>query len=306
MIELIVEYEERLDKYISSNTEITRNDIQELIKSNKVLVDQKIVNKCSFLVKEKQIITITEIMEKEEYSIEPWKLNLDIVYEDHDLVIINKPSGLTVHPAPGHKNKTLINALVYHYQQLSDINGVLRPGIVHRIDKDTSGLLIIAKNNKIHQLLSNMLKDHLIRRSYLALAIGTFKDKNLMIKLPIARDVKNRQRMTITHENSKDAITNVLVLQERIVDNLSLSLVKCDLETGRTHQIRVHLSYIKHPIYGDPIYGKTIDDYGQRLHAYKLEFIHPITKKEIKVFAKPEFKYFGIDDKYFEQIKKMN
>ncbi len=297
MLEITVTYKERIDKYISNNTDITRNDIQELIKQNAVLVNDKVVMKANFIVNEGQNIKILKLIEKQELKIKPENIEIKVVYEDEDLLVVDKPSDLVVHPAPGHFEHTLINGLMYKYKNLSDVNGLLRPGIVHRIDKDTSGLLVVAKNNEMHNLLSNMIKDHLIKRKYLALALCSFKDKNLKINLPIGRDLKNRQKMAVTPNNSKEAITNVEVLKEFYYEGEILSLVKCSLETGRTHQIRVHLAYIKHPVYGDPIYGKKVDDFNQRLHAYNLSFIHPKTKKLINLFSFPskEFEISNFD-----------
>ncbi|WP_426461358.1 RluA family pseudouridine synthase [Mycoplasma hafezii] len=286
MIQLEVKYQDRIDKYIANNTEISRNDIKQLIDENVVSVDGMIVNKPKFQVREGQIITIEKVIDKE-IHIEPQEMELKIVYEDDYLCVIDKPSGLIVHPAPGHHEGTLVNGLLYHFKNnLSNENGLLRPGIVHRIDKDTSGLLIVAKTNEAHKLLADMFFNHDVHRSYIAICDGVLQDKKLKLDLPIGRSTKDRQKMTVTNQNSKHAITYVTLLKTFYLDNKPKSLVQCELETGRTHQIRVHLAYIKNPIYGDPIYNKPVDEYGQRLHAYKLTFIHPVTKERITLYSK--------------------
>ncbi|VEU77092.1 RluA family pseudouridine synthase [Mycoplasmopsis columbina] len=301
MLKINVEYKERIDKYISDNSEISRNDIKQLILEGAVTIGDNIpVRKPNFIVTEGTIITIERLINKE-INIEPVQMNLDIVYEDDDLVIINKPTNLVVHPAPGHYNDTLVNGLLYHFKTLSNENGLLRPGIIHRIDKDTSGLLIIAKNNEIHNLLSEMLKKHEIKRSYIAIASGILKHKQMRINLPLNRHRTDRKLIEV-NKNGKEAITNVKLLKTFYIDKKPYSLVQCDLETGRTHQIRVHLAYLKHPVYGDATYGTKVDELGQRLHAYKLEFIHPKTNKKIKVYANVP-KEFNVADFDFETLK---
>ncbi|MBN4083775.1 RluA family pseudouridine synthase [Mycoplasma sp. CSL10137] len=286
MIELKVEYKERIDKYISNNTNISRNDIKILIDEHAILVDDVAINKPKFVVREDQVIKIMKVIDKE-INIEPEQMELDIVYDDEYISVIDKPSGLVVHPSPGHPNGTLVNGLLYHFKNnLSNESGVLRPGIVHRIDKDTSGLLIIAKNNQVHQLLAEKFANHEINRKYIAICDGIIENKKLKLDLPIGRSANDRQKMAITNTNSKHAITWVEKLSTFYIDKMPKTLVKCELETGRTHQIRVHLKYIGNPIYGDPVYGKKVDDFGQRLHAYKLEFMHPITQKKIELFSK--------------------
>nr|WP_318033144.1 RluA family pseudouridine synthase [Mycoplasmopsis cynos] len=266
MIELIVKYPERVDKYIANNSDITRNDIKLLIQEGAVFVDGIKVNKPKFEVKENQLIKVIKVIDKE-INIIPENIELNIIYDDEYLCIIDKPSGLVVHPSPGHTSKTLVNGLLYHFKNnLSNENGLLRPGIVHRIDKDTSGLLIIAKNNLVHNKLAEMFATHNVNRKYLAICDGILEDKKLRLNLPIGRSVKDRQKMTITNINSKPAITNVTLLKSFYLNNQPKSLVKCELETGRTHQIRVHLKYIKNPVYGDPLYNKEVDNFGQRLH----------------------------------------
>ncbi|WP_322901393.1 RluA family pseudouridine synthase [Mycoplasmopsis felis] len=295
MLELKVQYTERIDKYISNHSEISRNDIKQLIEERVVLVDDVLVNKPKFTVREGQIIKVLQVLNKE-IKIEPEKMDLDIIYDDEYLCVIHKPSGMVVHPAAGHTNNTLANGLLYHFKNnLSDKNGLLRPGIVHRIDKDTSGLLVIAKNNQVHQLLSEKFSTHDINRKYLAICDGIIEDKKLLLNLPIGRSTSDRQIMTVTNINSKKAITHVTLLDTFYINNEPKSLVKCELETGRTHQIRVHLKYIGNPVYGDPMYGKKVDEFGQRLHAYMLEFEHPITRESLKFYCKPpkEFDVFN-------------
>lgn len=273
MLKLIVNYSERIDKYITNNSTITRNDIQQLIKEGAVFVNKVKINKNKFVVKENDEIEVIKIIEKQ-LNVEEQNIELDIVYENDDYLVINKPSGLVVHPAPGHRDNTLVNGLMYHFKNnLSNVNGLLRLGVVHRIDKDTSGLLIIAKNNTTHNYFASLLKEHKINRTYLAIVDGKIPNKKMHIDLPIGRDLKSRQKFAVTEQNSKYAYTMIEVLKYLKIDNKDKTLVKCNLKTGRTHQIRVHLNYIKHPVYGDPIYNKKIDEFNQRLHAVELEFI---------------------------------
>ncbi|WP_322941588.1 RluA family pseudouridine synthase [Mycoplasmopsis canis] len=303
MIELVVKYPERVDKYIANNSDITRNDIKLLIQEGAVFVDGIKVNKPKFEVKENQLIKVIKVIDKE-INIIPENIELNIIYDDEYLCIIDKPSGLVVHPSPGHTSKTLVNGLLYHFKNnLSNENGLLRPGIVHRIDKDTSGLLIIAKNNLVHNKLAEMFATHNVNRKYLAICDGILEDKKLRLNLPIGRSVKDRQKMTITNINSKPAITNVTLLKSFYLNNQPKSLVKCELETGRTHQIRVHLKYIKNPVYGDPLYNKEVDNFGQRLHAYKLEFFHPITSQAMSFYSMPPKEFEIADFDYDEFLK---
>ncbi|MCY2903110.1 RluA family pseudouridine synthase [Mycoplasmopsis arginini] len=273
MLKLIVNYSERIDKYITNNSSITRNDIQELIKEGAVFVNGTKINKNKFVVKENDVIKVIKVIDKQ-INVEEQKIELDIIYENEDYLVINKPSGLVVHPAPGHRDNTLVNGLMYHFKNnLSNVNGLLRMGVVHRIDKDTSGLLIIAKNNPTHNYFASLLKEHKIDRTYLAIVDGKIANKKMHIDLPIGRDIKNRQKYAVTEQNSKNAYTMVEVIKYLKIDNKDKTLVKCNLKTGRTHQIRVHLNYIKHPVYGDPIYNKKVDEFNQRLHAVSLDFI---------------------------------
>lgn len=265
----------RIDKYLNENTEYTRSKIQKMIENGNILVND-IKVKDSYKVKENDYITIEAI--EETTDILPENIPLDIYYEDDDLIVVNKPSGMVVHPAPGNYTGTLVNALIYHTNNLSKVNTNIRPGIVHRIDADTSGLLLVAKNDKAHNILAEAIQKKEVVREYIALVEGIIKEDTATIDAPIGRDINNRKKMCVTNENSKEAITHLRVI-ERYKDS---TLIKCKLETGRTHQIRVHLNYIGHPIVNDPVYGKKklIDkDFGQMLHAEKISFIHPTTKE---------------------------
>lgn len=260
----------RIDKYLISHIDESRSKIQKLIKNGNVSVDGKAVSS-NFTVRNGMVIDIN--LEKEEsYEIESLDIDLDIVYEDDYFLIINKPSGLVVHPAVGHKNDTLVNALVKHCKLSED---KIRPGIVHRIDKDTSGLLIVAKDEKIHERLVEMIKNKEVTRKYIALVHGVINHSTGTIDAPIGRDITDRKKMAVTDINSKNAITHFKVLEK--LNNATL--IECILETGRTHQIRVHMKYIGHPIVNDPVYGykKKINDYGQLLHSSYLSLTHPIT-----------------------------
>ena len=215
-------------------------------------------------------------------------MDIDVIYEDEYLMVINKPSGIVVHPGAGNKSNTLVNGLKYYTDNLSDGEDETRPGIVHRIDKDTSGLLLIAKTNKCEELLSEMFKKHSINREYIALVHGIIENDKVKIDAPIGRDTTNRKQMTVTSKNSKEAITHLTVLKRY----KKYTLVKLKLETGRTHQIRVHMKYINHPIYNDPVYSNDkASEFGQFLHSYSMEFIHPITNEELK-FTCDVPKYF--------------
>lgn len=285
-LSLICQNETRIDKYISDNSRFSRADVQKFIKAQAVMVDGIIVRKPNFRAKIGSKILITEIKPKE-LKADPENIPLNIVYEDDDLIVINKPSGMVVHPAPGHYSQTLVNALLYHFKDLSNFYNQVRPGIVHRIDKDTSGLLIVAKNNEAHLKLTDDLKEHKIKRTYLAWVKGQIANDITHINLPIGRDLKNRKKMAVIEKNSKPAITHVFTL--KVLNDRSL--VRCELETGRTHQIRVHLAHIKHPVLNDPLYGKTNSKdeatFGQYLHAYKLEFNHPRTGKHLVFEVNP-------------------
>ena len=283
---------ERLDKAVALlNSELSRSFITKLIDDGKITINGK-VEKPSFKVKEDDVIVIEEIV-NEKSDIKEEDIPLDVVYEDDDILIINKPQGMVVHPANGHYSGTLVNALMFMEDSLSSINGVIRPGIVHRIDKDTSGLLCVAKNDNAHHFLAEQLKDHTMAREYMALVRGVIKENSGTIEMPIGRDKNNRQKMAVTKEG-KPAVTHFVVV-ERFKDH---TLVKCQLVSGRTHQIRVHMSAIGYPVEGDSLYaGKNYDKLykdGQLLVAYKLKLIHPTTKKEM---------VFNIDlPDYFEKV----
>ena len=272
----------RLDKALTLlNEKYSREYFSFLIKKGNVLVNNKIVSP-SYNVKENDEVIVTFDEKETNLNLKPYEFKLDIVYQDDDLLVINKPKGLVVHPGSGHIDDTLVNALIYNKIELSSVNGLSRVGIVHRIDKDTSGLLLIAKNDYTHNEIAKELKDHSMKRNYIALVDGIIEENDLKIVGKIGRDKTNRLKMAIDSKNGKDAITHVHVL-ERFKNQYTL--IKCELETGRTHQIRVHLSSIKHPLVGDSIYGGSNHLYnnGQLLHAYKLVFFHPTLKKEISL-----------------------
>ena len=266
----------RLDEYVKNKFDVSRSKAQKLNADNLVLVNKEHKNN-SYIVEENDIV---ELIENKEYIPSKFKsenIPLDIVYEDKDLVIINKPSGMVVHPASGNYENTLVNALIYRYN-LDDTN--VRSGIAHRIDKDTSGLVIVAKNDKTLELLTDMFKNKKIKKTYVAIVDGVINNKSGTINAPITRDVKDRKKMMVG-KDGKNSITHFYVIKT-FKNNTYISL---NLETGRTHQIRVHMAYINHPVTNDKVYGKENTLFGQYLHASKLEFIHPITKKEIIVEA---------------------
>lgn len=280
-IKIIIDQEyvgQRIDKILKQKLgDYSRTQIQQMIQDGCVKVNNQIV-KASYKVNEQDCIDV-HIPEPENTTILPEDIPLDIVYEDQDVIVINKPTGMIVHPSAGIYTGTLVNALLYHCHDLSGINGVMRPGIVHRIDKETSGLLMVAKNDLAHQSLSEQLQEHTVVRRYWALVHGLIPHEYGRIEAPIGRDPHDRQKMTCTDKNAKEAITNFKVL-ERFKD---MTLVECRLETGRTHQIRVHMQYIGYPVYGDPQYGLKRDDttHGQYLHAKILGFVHPRTHEDM-------------------------
>ncbi|MGG7212130.1 RluA family pseudouridine synthase [Clostridium nigeriense] len=270
----------RIDKYLSNNIEgKSRSFIQGLIDSKSVLVNEKEV-KSNFKLRENDEIVVN-MPKPIELDVKPENIDLNIVYEDKDIIVLNKPQGVVVHPAPGNYSGTLVNGLLYHCKDLSGINGVIRPGIVHRIDKDTSGILVIAKNDESHNILAEQFKEHSIKREYYALVEGKFNKLEGTIDKPIGRNKKDRLKMAIV-DDGKRAVTHYNVLEQY---NNGTSLVKCTLETGRTHQIRVHMASIGHPLVGDPLYGLKKQRFkleGQVLHAKTLGFIHPTTKEYIE------------------------
>lgn len=279
----------RLDKFLSEQiSDRSRSFISGLIKDGMVLVNGKPASK-SYVLKDNDIVK-ADIPEAIEYTAEAEDIPLDVVYEDSDLIVINKPKGMVVHPAAGNFSGTLVNALMHHCKgQLSGINGVLRPGIVHRIDKNTSGLLVVAKNDFSHNLLAEQLKEHSVKREYRAIAYGRFKEPEGRVDLPIGRDHNDRKKMTVTFKNSKNAVTNYKVLEELN----GFSYISCVLETGRTHQIRVHMTHLGHPLAGDDVYGpkKVITELqGQCLHAKTLGFVHPASGKYMEFDSElPEY-----------------
>lgn len=272
----------RLDKYLAAQDEtLSRSRIQALVDEGQICVNGN-VQKANYKVKTNDTIEL-KMEDDRELEVEAEDIPLDIRYEDEDVIVINKPKGMVVHPANGNQNGTLVNALLYHCKDLSGINGVLRPGIVHRIDKDTTGLLIVAKNDMAHASLSKQLQSKSVNRLYYALVHGVIPHDFGTIDAPIGRDVNDRQKMAVTASNSKDARTHFKVV-ERFKE---YTLVECRLETGRTHQIRVHMQYIGYPVVGDEKYSyrKTMKTGGQLLHAHQLTFIHPRTNETITIEA---------------------
>lgn len=270
----------RLDKALADLTELSRSQANEEIKKGTVLVNGKAA-KAKYAVKVGDVISY-QVPEEEILDYKAEDIPLDIIYEDEDVAVVNKPQGMVVHPSAGHPSGTLVNALMYHVKDLSSINGVVRPGIVHRIDKDTSGLLMIAKNDTAHNALAAELKDKKSLRKYIAIVHGNLPNDRGMIEAPIGRSEKDRKKQAVTAKG-KEAVTRFQVL-ERFGD---YTLVELTLETGRTHQIRVHMAYIGHPVAGDPAYGprKTLKGEGQFLHAQTLGFTHPSTDEEMAFTA---------------------
>ncbi len=298
MKETVVEMQNgRLDKVCSEIfSDYSRSQIKQLLDGGNITVNGK-TEKAKYKVKSGDVIRLEE-PETKTLELRPENIPLDIVYEDDDVIVINKPQGMVVHPAPGHDEHTLVNALLYHCP-LSTINGTFRPGIVHRIDKDTSGLLMVAKNDKAHRSLAKQLKDKTNIREYVALVHGRIAEDEGTINAPIGRSLKDRKKQAVV-KDGRNAVTHFEVLK-RYRD---YTLVKCILETGRTHQIRVHMKYICHPLVGDPLYGpkKTIKGNGQFLHAGKLGFVHPTTGK-LLIFEAPLPKIF---QECLEKLDKTN
>lgn len=279
----------RIDKYLNEiQDDLSRTFIQQLIDEEKILLNNA---KCkgNTKVKNGDVISVADI-ELEEIEARPQDIPLDILYEDSDIIVVNKPKGMVVHPSVGNVDGTLVNALLFHCQDLSGINGKIRPGIVHRIDKDTTGCIVACKNDKAHEKIALQLQDKTCYREYLALVEGVIEHNSGTIDAPIGRDNRDRKKMSVTEVNSKEAVTHFDVV-ERFKN---YTLVRCKLDTGRTHQIRVHMKFINHPVVGDPMYGhrKTLKNTkGQVLHAYKLGLVHPTTQEHM-VFEAPLPKYF--------------
>ena len=269
---------ERIDSFLSGKTEFTRTRIQQLIKDKNITVNGK-ATKSSYKIEENDEIAI-EVPEAETTEIKPENIKIDIVYEDSDIAVINKQAGLVVHPAHGHYSGTLVNAILYHIKDLSGINGEIRPGIVHRLDKDTSGLIVIAKNDKVHTALTEMFQEKKIRKTYLAILKGKLNKSEGKVVTQIGRDKNDRKKMTVIDDitKGKNAITNYKVVSQ----NNLFTLVKVNIETGRTHQIRVHMRHLGYPILGDSVYGRKDNEKRQMLHAYKLEFLHPVTGHQME------------------------
>lgn len=289
----------RIDRYLTEQCpELSRSYIQKLLKDQKVKADHKTV-KANYKVQPGQEIVV-EIPDAEPLDIQPEDIPLDILYEDPYLLVVNKPKGMVVHPAAGHTGGTLVNAVMAHCgENLSGINGVLRPGIVHRIDKDTTGALLVCKTDEVHRSLAEQLKEHSIKRRYRAIVRGNLKEDTGTIEGPIGRHPTDRKKMAINYKNGKDAVTHYKVL-ERFGQ---YTYVECRLETGRTHQIRVHMSSIGHPLLGDTVYGSGKDPFhleGQTLHAMILGFIHPATGEYME-FSAPLPEYFL---KLLEKLRK--
>lgn len=287
--------DERIDVFISGKLEdMSRNSVQKLIADGRVTVNKKTV-KSNYKIKINDEIKII-VPEPELLDVAAENIEVEIVYEDDDLAVINKPQGMVVHPAPGHYSGTLVNGLMYHLKNLSSINGVMRPGIVHRLDKNTSGLMLVAKNDKSHNYLAACLKEHSINRIYYALVEGNIKDDYGTVDAPLGRSDKDRKKRTVTLKNSKHAVTNYQVVKRYG----KYTLLKLKLETGRTHQIRVHLKYIGHPVVGDDVYGIKTNKFGldgQLLHSKTVGFVHPTTKE-----------YMEFDSElpdYFERVLKI-
>ena len=279
----------RLDKWLASKketTDMTRTAVQNLIESGGVLVNGKTVSK-NYKQKSGDVIEVT-IPDPVELDAKPEDIPLDIVYEDESLLVVNKPKGMVVHPAPGNYSGTMVNALMYHCKgRLSGINGVIRPGIVHRIDKNTSGLLIVAKTDTAHNFLAEQIKEHSFTREYELVAEGRFRETEGTVNAPIGRNPDDRKKMCVIYTNSKNAVTHYSVIEQFE----KYAHLKCRLETGRTHQIRVHMSYIGHPVLGDDVYGKPFKGIdGQCLHAKKIGFIHPVSHEYMEFDSElPEY-----------------
>lgn len=284
------ENNKRIDLYLIDKIDMSRSKIQDKLKKGEILVNEKQV-KSSYILKENDVISFN-IEDEIDTDIEPEDIPLDIVYEDNDVIVVNKKNGMVVHPAPGNNHGTLVNALLYHSRNLSKVNGEFRPGIVHRIDAYTTGLLMVAKNDRAHEILAKQLEEKTTTRKYVALVWGVIEHDTGTIDAPIGRDEKDRKKMAVTSLNSKKAITHFRVLERY----KNASLIELQLETGRTHQIRVHMNYIGYPVVNDPVYGrrKLINNDGQCLHAKTLGFVHPTTGKYMEFTSELPDKFINI------------
>lgn len=292
----------RLDKFLDyKDNDLTRSFIQKMIENEDVLVNGK-PSKSSYKLKLGDIIDVEDV-EETELEVMAEDIPIDIAFEDDDIIIINKPRGMVVHPGNGNYTGTLVNALLFsHKDRLSAINGVVRPGIVHRIDKDTSGIIVVAKNDKAHKMLSSAFKVHDITRKYIAIVKGIVDKDNIKIDLPIGRSVNDRIKMAVTEKNSRKAVTYIKVLER--FRKSGYTLIEATLETGRTHQIRVHMSYIGYPLLGDDTYSNGKNEFGiggQMLHAKTLGFIHPTTGKYVEFEKEPPELFIDILNKLREK-----
>lgn len=289
----VTENEKRIDSYLAEELDLSRSKVQKLVKQGLVTVNGRVVAN-NYNVKLGDIILVDDDLNYD-ITIEAEDIPIDIVYEDGDLLVINKPSGMVVHPAPGHYTGTLVNALLYKFQLSSGEKG--RPGIVHRLDKDTSGLMLVAKNDQTHEALSKMIANKEVERHYLAIVDGVIKHDTGTIDAPIGRDPNNRQKMAVTDIHGKEAITHF-----RVIETYSNhTLVECILETGRTHQIRVHMAYIGYPVSNDPMYGRgKSTGFGQMLHSKSIKFKHPTTGEELFFEVNPPQEFLA----QLELIKK--
>ena len=282
--------EKRIDSYLASELSISRSKVQKLIKEGLVTVNGDIVSN-NYVVKLGDKILVDDDLDYE-IRVEAEDIDIDVVYEDEWLLVINKESGMVVHPAPGHYSHTLVNALLYRFQLSSKDS--IRPGIVHRLDKDTSGLMLVAKNDEVHDALSKMIASKEVERHYLAIVDGVILHDTGTIDAPIGRDPNNRQKMAVTDVNGKEAVTHFRVL-ETFTNH---TLVECILETGRTHQIRVHMTYIGHPVVNDPMYGRgKATEFGQMLHSKSIKFKHPVTGEELFFEVDPPREFLDVLEK---------